>query len=177
MKSRQTTVALVLKTRSHREHDRLVTLFTPQDGKVTVIAKGVRTLKSKRRAALQAGNIIRCSWVTLGERHVLTEAMYQESLLTDLGSLDRVRDFTGILEIVYHVVLESIEQEELFAQSVTLLRYVGQTEYHRGRVRQELLQLAEDQGLTESGSSGAYSASEVLEQSLGRKLHSFAFLS
>jgi hypothetical protein len=113
----------------------------------------------------------------MGERHVLTEALYEESLLTDLRSLERVRDFTGILEIVYHVVLESLEQEDLFAQSIALLRYVGQTDYHRGKVRQELLQLAEDQGLTEMGSVSAFSASEVLEQSLGRKLHSFAFLS
>ncbi len=154
--------------------------MTPEDGRVDVLAKGVRSLTSKRRSALQAGNLIRCSWTNHGtsDFHILTEALYEESLFQITGSLDRVRDFTGVLEIVHHMALESFEQEEYFAFAVQILRFVGQSgEYHRGVVRQRLLELAEMQGVVaENQVEQGLSASDVLESAMGRKVRSFAFL-
>lgn len=178
--NRHTTPALVLRTRDHGEKDRWITLLTPEDGRIDVLAKGVRSLTSKRSSALQAGNLIRCAWTNHGtsDFHILTETLYEESLFQITGSLDRVRDFTGVLEIVHHLALEAFEQEEYYAFAVHILRFVGQSEeYHRGAVRQRLLELAEMQGVVaENQAQQGLSASDVLEEAMGRKVRSFAFL-
>lgn len=45
--------ALVLRTRDYREADRLVTLLTREEGKVSAVAKGVRKTKSKLSALVE----------------------------------------------------------------------------------------------------------------------------
>ncbi len=179
MPMRSTTPALVLRTRDYGEKDRWVTLLTPEDGRVDVLAKGVRSLTSKRRSALQAGNLIRCSWTSKGQSdfHILTETTYEESLFQITGSLDRVRDFTAVLEIVHYLALEAFEQEEYAASAIQVLRYVGQaSEYNRAVVRKLLMQLAEMQGVVaEHQQRDQMSASDVLESVLGRKIRSFAY--
>lgn len=45
--------ALVLRTRDYREADRLVTLLTREEGKVTAVARGVRKTKSKLSALVE----------------------------------------------------------------------------------------------------------------------------
>lgn len=173
----QTSQALVLHGRDLKETDRLITILSPDWGRVTLNAKGVRKLKSKRAAALNPGNIIRCSWVSSGEWNTLTEVMNKESLLGSGVTLERMRDFTGLLEMVYHLCLEGVEQEDLYASAVSLLRVVGQqADYNRGWVRQQLLDLAEDQGLTLENGLPGQSVTRVFETALERPLRSFGFL-
>jgi len=179
MANRFTTQALVLRTRDYGEKDRWVTLLTAEDGRVDVLAKGVRSLTSKRSSALQAGNIIRCSWTnSAADFHILTETLYEEGLWQANGSLDKVRDFSAVLEIVHHLALESFEQAEYYASAIAILRFVGQPgEYHRGVVRHHLLQLAEMQGVqVEHQDTQQLSATDVLEMVMGRKVRSFSFL-
>lgn len=177
MRNRFTTPAIVLQTRRYRDRDRWVTLLTPEDGRVSVLARGVGTMQSKRRAALQSGNLIRCNWVTRGDYHTLTEAVYEESLLVSESNLDRMRDFSAVLEVVHHLALESFEQLEYFDASAAILRYVGQSNpYHRGRVRHLLLDLAALQGVQAPEDQPSASVSDLLEHMLDRKVRSFAFL-
>jgi len=180
MRNRFTTPALVLRTRDTGEKDRWITLLTPEDGRIDVLAKGVRSLSSKRRSALQAGTLIRCSWTNRenSDFHILTEAIYEEGLFQADSNLDRLRDFTAVIEMIHHLALESIEQEEYYAAALQVLRLVGNPgEYHRGVVRQRLLELAEMQGVVaEDQASQSMSAADVLEVALGRKIRSFAFL-
>jgi DNA repair protein RecO (recombination protein O) len=51
-----TTEAIVLKRVSVGEADRVVTLLTPDEGKLVCIAKGVRKMSSSQRAFLEPGN-------------------------------------------------------------------------------------------------------------------------
>jgi DNA repair protein RecO len=172
-----TSPALVLHVRDLKEADRLVTVLTPEFGRMTLSAKGVRKLKSRRAAALNPGNIIRCSWITSGEWHTLTEVMNKESLLGTGANLERMRDFSGLLEMMYHLSLEGMEQSDLYDQAVRLLREVGQKEaYNRGWVRQQLLELAAEHGFMEEAESHGQSVTKVLEAALERPLRSFSFL-
>ena len=47
-----TTDALVLKSIEIGDNDRLLTLLTPENGRISVIAKGVKSIKSKNSALL-----------------------------------------------------------------------------------------------------------------------------
>jgi len=171
--------ALVLHVRDSKEADRLVTLLCPEHGRITLAAKGVRKLSSRRSGALNPGNIIRCSWVSSGEWHTLTEVVTQESMLGNSPDLQRIRDFTGILEMAYYLGLEGIEQELLYDRMVGLLRHIGKAEeYHRGWVRQQLLELAEELGVAEVNgpNGGTQSVTKIFEEAFERPLRSFAFL-
>lgn len=177
MPARFTTYGIVLSARNQGERDRWVTLLTPEDGKISLLAKGVRTLQSKRGSVLQPGNIVKFSWITKGETRILTEATHEENLLRHHTSLDRIRDFSGILEILYHLGLEEIGQSEFYDSAERLLRFVGQKdEYHRGQVRQYLLNLAATQGIEAEEDSHLQSVSDLLEFVTGRKIKSFAYL-
>ena len=48
-----TTDALVLKSIEVGDNDRLLTLLTPENGRINVIAKGVKSIKSKNSAISQ----------------------------------------------------------------------------------------------------------------------------
>lgn len=56
-----TADAIVIKRRNVGEADRFVTLFTDKEGKMTVRAKGVRAIGSKRKGHLELFNTIRAS--------------------------------------------------------------------------------------------------------------------
>lgn len=172
-----TLPAIVLKCVSHRDADRRVTLLTPTYGRVTVIAKGARKLNSQRRSALIPGTLIKCAWTTLGETKILTEASVRLSAGEVAYSLERLRDVSSVLEVLYHSSLEEVEQVEFFEQAESLVAYVISSEdYQRRAVQQVLLSLLQEQGIVTDPESDARSVSAVFESVFGRKLHSFAFL-
>lgn len=176
MPAQSTATGLILQVRDHGEKDRWITLLTPSLGKMRVLAKNVRSMQSRRRSALQVGNVVRFSWIDRGEFHILTEALYEESLMQSDVTLDQMRDFWCVLEAVYHLALEDIAQDEFYMVSRQLLRYVGQPEYQRGQVRHGLQVLAQLQGIEAEGDASTVSVTHLLEDQLGRRLRSFAFL-
>lgn len=174
----RTVSAIVLSSRVWRDNDRLVSVLTPGDGKIALIAKGVRKITSQRKAALQPGCLIKCAWTSIGERRVLTEAVLERGIAEEAYSLERLRDITAILEVVSTIALEETEQEELFERAEQLLAYAGQGEaIHRGVIRQYLLDLLISQGIEVPPEQMAHSVNEIIERVVGRKLRSFAFLS
>lgn len=177
MSQQHKSVALVLSSRDYRDCDRWVTVLTPDRGKISLLAKSVRTLNSKRRAILQPGFLVRIAWVEKGETLILTEAGFQKTLNMADQTLERFRDLQSALEIVFHIALENVEQEELFHQANDLIQYIAETPgYHRGAIRQRLLEITEAQGLEVEVDENT-SVSARVEEAVGRKLRSFAFLS
>lgn len=57
-KRRYTSYGLVLKRKDYKEADRIITIFSQDYGKVTVLAKGVRKLKSRKRGHLEPFSLI-----------------------------------------------------------------------------------------------------------------------
>lgn len=175
--NRFSTTGLVLASRDYRDRDRWITVLTAENGRVELLAKGVRTLASKRRPALIPGSTIRFSYSSKGETNILSEAVLDHSLQLADSTLERLRDLQAILEITYHLALENIDQTELFERAVSLVQYVGETQlYNRGVVRAKLRELTFDQGFDGEADDPAMSVTQLIEDFLGRKLRSFAFL-
>lgn len=171
------TTGLILNVRDSGEADKRVSFLSPEYGRLSLMAKGVRRAKSRRSSALNPGNLVRCGWITKGEWHTLTEVVPQEPLLGPGATLERLRDFSVVLEMVYYLTLESVEQSDLYDRTVVLLRAIGQNnDYNRGWVRQQLLELAAEQGLAEQSTQSGQSVTKILEEALERPLRSFAFL-
>lgn len=73
MKRRINTEAIVIKKRELLNKDVLVTLFTIETGKITAIAKGARTLTSRRSPHVQTGNLLNVILYNKGDIYYLQE--------------------------------------------------------------------------------------------------------
>jgi DNA repair protein RecO len=62
MRKSSTAECLVLKSSNYRDADKLYTFFSPQLGKFTAAAKGVRKISSKRLGSLDALNCLQISF-------------------------------------------------------------------------------------------------------------------
>ncbi|MTV50154.1 DNA repair protein RecO [Heliobacillus mobilis] len=94
------TEALILRCRNYGEADRLLTLLTPERGKVSAIAKGVRKPKSRLRAGTQP--LTHCHLVLYEGRnlHTITQAEALESFAGLQGDIDRFAHASLMAELV-----------------------------------------------------------------------------
>jgi len=122
----QVVEAIVLASKDYGEADRLIILFTKQFGKMTVLGKGVRRIKSRR-----GGNIDLLNHVTLrlafGQSFPLvTEADVINSFLPIKEKLSTAVYAYYILEIVNDLTVENQEHLDIFyllLQTLTILAH------------------------------------------------------
>ena len=76
-----TTEAIVVNLQNRGEKDILVTLLTPNHGKIFVKAAGVKSIKSSRGANLQLGNIAKISLRQNNGIYWLSECLATDSFL------------------------------------------------------------------------------------------------
>lgn len=116
-----TTEAIVLKSRKFRDTSKLVTLYTEDFGKCTVVANGARRAKNKFGSALEPAA---CSTVTFYKHpnkdlHTLSAAETSIPLRAILDSFDLLTTAFGMLELVYTSQLDEEQNPALYH----LLRY------------------------------------------------------
>lgn len=109
-----TTDALVIKKAKHQDTHQYVTLFTKEHGKVRVLAKGVRTLKSKNRSSIETFNLIRCGLYHVHGHYVLTEARLLDARPGIKQQYHKVIQAYQLLEILEALVPELEPHPELF---------------------------------------------------------------
>ncbi len=112
-----TTESIVLRARKQGETSKIVTLYTREFGKVNVIAKGAREMKSKFGGALEM--FARSSVVFYKrEKHdalnLLSKAEIVDSHGGILRSLKKMEAATAVLELVLHAMHDEEENQELF---------------------------------------------------------------
>ena len=173
-----TATGIVLRTRNYREQGRWVDIITPDNGRISVLAKGVRKISSRRAGALQPGSLIVFHWISLGETKLVTDVRLEQSYLPARAELGILRDYSAIFEIIYHISLEEIEQTDLYNQTRNILQYLHQNseEYHRGAIRQALFSLLAQQGIEAPQEHEISSVTDLMEQIVGRPIRSFAYL-
>jgi len=141
-----TTEALVLKRSNVGEADRIITLLTREEGKLTTVAKGVRQLKSSKRAFVEPGNHIKCSLVMGYSLPIMTQA----TLVADVGSirdnLSHIRQLMQLLEIVDSLFVAEQNQTELFEQVMEMHTRIVSGHANAAWTREKLEQLIVDLG-------------------------------
>ena len=113
-----TTDSIVLRARKQGETSKIVTLYTLDYGKLNVIAKGAREIKSKFGGALEM--FARTSAVFYKkERHdelyLLSKAEPIESNAKILQSLDSMEAATAIVELILRSMHDEEANPEIFA--------------------------------------------------------------
>jgi len=121
----------IIKRKNYQEADKLITVFSKQRGKITLKAKGIRKINSKRAGSLELFNLVKMMVVKgRGDMDIITEV----SLFKDYSSLGREFYRTKIayelLELINTFSLEDAENTGLYELLLKALDFINTADFH-----------------------------------------------
>lgn len=120
----QNTLGIVIKSQFFREADLLVTLLTPNLGKIVVTAKGAKNIKSSRLGSLQLGNIIKAHLYQKGDYYWLTESTTISQFLLNPKNLTQINLLFYFLEILNLFIAENQQINGVYQISEKIIKAV-----------------------------------------------------
>jgi len=180
------TEAVVLRRLDYGETSQIVTLLTPERGKVGVMAKGARRTKSTFGATLQpmAYTQVVYYYKPTRDLQILSESSHVESFHRLRRSLRTITIGLRIVELVDALTEEEDPQPDVFALTVRALRRLDRTDARAANLwpyvqlrLAELLGIApsieraqveavDEEGLLSRGDGGVYPADAAPEAPL-----------
>ncbi len=174
MRSYKTT-GVVIKRRNVGEADRLLTVFTKHHGKITIKAKGVRKISSRRSGHIELLNLVSMS-------------LYKGRVVSTLTEVETIDNFSNIKEnlkscgLAYHVCelidslcAENQENYQVFSLLCDVLSKLEESNDHT-----ELISVFEKELLNALGfshQSHLANTQGLIEQILERRLKTKRMLS
>lgn len=166
-----TSEGIVLSRKNYAEADRILVLFTKHFGKVTLLAKGVRKLKSKKRGHIEIFSKIRFSAVKGKSMDMITETETIDAYDQVRLNLNKVSLAYYFCEVILKITKDGEDDPRLYrilADALTDLQIRKNLKNLRSEfITSVLIQLGfwdEDKKLTDPDAE----LNEVIE----RKLHS-----
>lgn len=129
MEHYRNTLGIVIKRSSYQESDYFITLLTPELGKISCLAKGVKSLKSSRLGSLQLGNIIKAHLYSKENFVWLSEAQNIEPFLQDNKSLTQLNLLFYILEIINHFIADNQVIDGIYPIAVELIQAINNNQF------------------------------------------------
>lgn len=115
-------IGFVVKRINLGEADRFVTLFTKNNGKVEVLAKGVRKITSRRSSHVELLNLIRFQSVKTSKNFILTEVELVNSFEKRKDSLKQFEIAFMVCELIDNLCPFGQINQELFIHVFQFLR-------------------------------------------------------
>jgi len=176
MKQRSfSTPAIVLNRRNIGESDRMVTLLTEKKGRVICIAKGVRKLKSSKRAYLEPGNLIKAFLIKTKSMPLLTQATLINDASASRQNLKRIRQLVQILEIFDKLFVEEELEHYIFKKALTI-RQLLLKQQSPSKIKNELSALIVSLGFQDPRESKYKSISDYVAALSDRAMKSYQYL-
>ncbi len=122
--------AYVLHRRPYKESKALIDLITPEYGRVAIVASGVHSAKSRRRAVLQPFCPLLASWVGSGELYTLTKVESQGPPLNIPASELMLGLYVN--ELLFRLLPRFVPNIELFGYYDKTLRELAQVDLEYG---------------------------------------------
>lgn len=118
---------VVLKRTNFGEADKIVTVYSKHYGKITLLAKGIRRLTSRKRGNLEIFNKV-SFFASRGKgMDIVTEVETLESFSFWRKDLHKVAVAYQLCEMVDKLTAEGVEQEEVYA---LLSDYLNNLNFH-----------------------------------------------
>lgn len=108
------TFGIVLKQKNFGEADRLLTLFTKHYGKISLLAKGVRKLTSRKRGHLELFSQAKIACAKGKNLDLILEAETINNFSHLRQNLNRVRIAYLLSELVNELTAENQEHEDIY---------------------------------------------------------------
>ncbi len=114
LQRRYSTEGIVLAKKNYGEADRIITLLTKDHGKMRVLAKGVRKVKSRKRGHLEVFNMIKFSAARVHDMDLMTEVELIEGYSNLKHDLRKVSVAYYLVEIVTKLTQTDEKNELLY---------------------------------------------------------------
>lgn len=114
MAKTQAIEAIVLSAKNFGEADKLLTVFSKEHGKMKLLAKGVRKIKSRKGGNVDILNDVQMHIVYGHSLPIITEAQAINSFLPLKENLSAAMYASYIVELINVLTVEQQEQIELF---------------------------------------------------------------
>ena len=172
-----TAVGLVLKRVKVGETDVIVTLLTQERGKLVCRAKGVRTLKSTKRSALQPGNVVRFHWIETKSMPLLTQALMEEDCAVMESTLVRMRQISQLLELCERLFIENELESKIFSQILDLRQRIVHNHLGSSDVRTTFRSIITQLGYQDPQDSKYETIGDYIGALSDKPMRSYNFLS
>lgn len=133
------TEAIILGHRAYAEADLKVTVFSKHKGRITLLARGARRPKSRKRSALELFNLSKLGVVGSAGFDIVTEAQIVKSFDSIKENLTRLSVAYFFAEVIIKLTREGEPHEELFDLLVEYLNLL-QTSNHTKTLRAEFIE-------------------------------------
>lgn len=117
-----TTEGLILKRKNFGEADKVVTILTSRYGKISVIAKGVRRITSRRAGNIEVLNRVRLHLFKSTKNYNLQEAESIEVFATLKENLTLATTAFHIIELIDRLVPEEQINPQIYELTASILR-------------------------------------------------------
>lgn len=104
----------IIKRRNFGEADRILTIFSKENGKITVIAKGVRRITSKRGGLLEPFNLVKFNTVQTHSMKILTEVVLESSFESHKIDLASYKKILILCELIDALCAEDVRVGSLY---------------------------------------------------------------
>jgi DNA repair protein RecO (recombination protein O) len=108
------TTAIILKSESYRESDRIYTIYTKKYGKMRGVARGARKIKSKLASHLEPFNLANLTIVKGRITNKIINAVAIDSFSEIKNDLARIIQGSYILEVIDVLTKEHHQDERIF---------------------------------------------------------------
>lgn len=112
----------IIKRRNFGEADRILTIFSKENGKISVVAKGVRKITSRRGGLLEPFNLVKLHTVQSHSMKVLTEVELISSFDNYKSNLESYKKILVVCELIDALCAEDVIFRSLY-QNVYDLAY------------------------------------------------------
>ena len=109
------TNGLVIRETAVGESDKILTLLTPELGKISVYCKGVRSIKSHRMAATQLFCYDELTLISRGDKYTLGEACLIENFFDIRADISKFALAQYFADLLCEVSTENENQSELLS--------------------------------------------------------------
>jgi len=123
----QKQLAIVLNSFDFGESSKIISVFTREKGRISLIGKGLRNPKSKLHFASQPMSILEITYYEKNREglHLLSSASNYLPMNSILSSLEHITCAMMMLESIYHTLGENNPSEELYDYCVQVLQLLN----------------------------------------------------
>ncbi|HVT00632.1 MAG TPA: DNA repair protein RecO [Patescibacteria group bacterium] len=104
----------VIKRINFGDSDRYLTLFTKNNGRIEVLARGVRKITSRRAGSVELLNLVNFQAVKSSKNHVLTEVSLIDSFNSLKYDLKNIRKVFLMCELIEAIMPYGEKHEDVF---------------------------------------------------------------
>lgn len=120
-----TTLALVINKRTSKESDIIITLLTPDRGKIVCFAKGAKSIKSRRLGSLELGNTTKAHLYSKNNYLWLSEIETSNSFLQSEKKLAQINLLFYLLEILNRLIAENQQIDGIFPIAQNIIQAIN----------------------------------------------------